>query len=1005
MSPARLAETAGLAETGGVGTRPILVGRDVERELVYDALCRADRGEPAAVLISGEAGIGKTALVTEVSGDLRGRGYRDFWGRCVRFGAASSSYLPFTQVLTAWFTQATEAERSRVLANAAELNNIAPVLAGDPTSRDERRLLPLLGAVIGRIAAESPLVLVIDDLQWADASSRDALAYLIAGFSPGQQLALAMTYRDVDHAPGHPLHAWVADMRRMPGVSTMRLDRLDLHDTENQVAILAGAQGSPELAARAFAGSGGNPYLTELLLAQLTQRGPHAGGTSKHTSLRQAMLSSWNQLGDASRTLMQLLAVGGRPVGLAVLEQVAAQHGLDAGTVRTSAAEAQAAGLAVTHEVGELWFRHPLLAEVLVGTLDQGAAARAHVIYVRVLHSTHELPAGMKAAHLALHYEGAGALDDAFRWSIRAAAAAATHHGNAEESEHLQRAARLWQWVSSEARAAASSRSHLLMRAGRAAHHAGEVVTALELADAALSELDRAADPVRTGQVLQERWVWQMQAGLDEPGARQDLVDAVELLAAAPDSEQRALALACLVVEDVWNGDQEVAAAHAREAMSVAERSQMPAAQAMAQAAHSQTRWGTTDAVEEAAAALRLARQAGDSTVVSVVGIGYSNAADRAGRFGDASNTLRDVFEELVDAGAGAIAAQIGVLAADHLVSLGRLSECRRVLREVLALRTAPGVSAQIRLAAARLEVRSGRVQAARQHVERAAELGPILTPGIGDPEAVLEVLTAEGEYAAALELAADTLPKVLAVDRAWAGEVLASAATTAATWACHERISVDRTQTQAARRLSRMADLCEGAQSAFGDHADRLLPTVYGAWYAAERARCLDLADQRHRWRQVRDLSERAEMPWEGMLASYRLGEAELARGGDRAEAAQALRAAHATAKDCGATPVQRDIEVLCQQAHIILDGPPAQGSRTSDLPAPFDGLTARERDVLELLVTGKTYAEIASALVISEKTVSTHVSNTLRKTGVRSRIELAALLRDVSAAPTDRG
>lgn len=987
-----------------MGTRPVLVGRDVERELVREAFCRAALGEPAAVLLAGEAGIGKTALVTDVCADLRGRGFRDLWGRCIRFGATSSSYLPFTQVLTTWFTRATEDERGRVLAGAAELSSIAPVLADAPVSDDQRRLLPLLGVVIGRMAAESPLVLVVDDLHWADASSRDALAYLIAGFSPGQRLALAMTYRDVDHSPGHPLHAWVADMGRMPGVATIRLHRLDRHDTECQVAMLAGPQGSPRLAAKAFASSGGNPYLTELLVAQPAQIRSTAGAASTRTGLRQALLSSWHQLGDASRELMQLLAVGGGPVGLAVLEQVAAEHGVDAKAVQSGAAEAQAAGLAVTHHSGELWFRHPLLAEVLTGTMDPGRAARAHAIYVKALHSTAELPTGIRAAHLALHYEGAGGIDLAFIWSLRAADAAAAHHGAAEEYEHLRRAARLWRQASPEARAMIPGRVELLMRAGRAAQRAGEIVAALELMEEALDELDRVADPVRTGQMLQERWIWRMQAGLEDPTARQDLLDAVDLLlTSAPDSDQLALALACLAVEEVWGGAHESADAHARQAMAVAQRAEAPAAQAMAQAAHAQTRWGSTDAADEAAAALDLARQSGDSTVVSVVGVGYSNAAERAGRFAEAAKALRLDFDALVAAGAGSIAAQTGLLAATNLASLGLLEECRRVLREVLALRTAPGVSAQIRLVAARLELRSGRVRAARQHVERAAELGSILTPGVGDPQTVLEVLTAEGDYETAMDLAADTLPKVLAVSRPWAGELLASAAAVAATWACLARAPADRTQTEAARRLSMLTELCGGVESVFRDGVDSLLPKVHSAWYTAEQARCLDLADQSSRWRMVRDLCQQAELPWEDMVASYRLGEAELARGGDRAEAAQALRTAHATARRCGARQMQRDIEMLCQQAHISLDAPASTFSKPTRLPAPFDTLTAREREVLDLLVIGRTYGEIASSLVISEKTVSAHVSNTLRKTGARSRIELATLLHGVSGERKD--
>ncbi|MEP7036418.1 MAG: AAA family ATPase, partial [Actinomycetota bacterium] len=297
--------------------RDLLAGRVNEQARLVEVLSAAAKGLPALVLVQGEAGVGKTRLVREVTEQFRTVGHDVLWGTCVHFGAASVPFAPVIQAFDRWAMQADPTVRSNVLEDAGALSNLLPSMGTRTADFPPRQLLPVVDTVLQRIAAKRPTVLVVDDLQWADVSSLDLLAYLVAGFR-GQNLALLATIREEDRPVGHPLRGWLADMRRLPGVSELMLARLDAEETTQQITQLLGRSPAEELAADVLERSGGNAYFTELLVRGLLP-GARRLSNELPSVLREALLARWHSLSEPSRLLTRLLAVGGRPTSFDTL--------------------------------------------------------------------------------------------------------------------------------------------------------------------------------------------------------------------------------------------------------------------------------------------------------------------------------------------------------------------------------------------------------------------------------------------------------------------------------------------------------------------------------------------------------------------------------------------------------------------------------------------------------------------------------------------------------------
>jgi len=977
-----------------MGVGGLQVGRDAEREQLSAVLRAAEAGHPGALLIAGEPGIGKTSLVAEVTSGPAAEGQLVLWGRCLRFGADSSPYLPFAQVLTHWHRQADEDERRQVLAGADQLATVAPALGTAPGVVDPARLVPLVATVLDRIAARRPLVLVVDDVQWADGTSLDLLAYLVAGFDRGQRLALLVTYRDTELGEGHRLHGWLADVARMPAVARTRLERLGYAEAEGLVTRLSAGDTGDDLAAQIFARSAGNPYYTELLV-----RGAIDGSTAPGTDgLRHELLSTWHRLTASTRELLQLLAVGGRPVAADVLARLVAGRPGPSGHVPTCLDEAVAAGLVTVDVDDEAWFHHPLIPEVVGSTLGPGARRRVHQEYVAVLEDVTDLSAGSRTAQLALHYEGAGDLDSAFTWSLRAADEAAAVRGFTEVSDHLQRTCRLWEHVAADVRDLAGDRLDLWTRASEAAWSAGDSRLAVRVREEAVAWCDPAVDPPRTVRLRLPLHGWRIAAGLpadERVAAARSVLELAEQRCPGSPEHVRAIAMLAKAEDTSVAGDWEHAEQLADEAVARAHEIGSDAALGWALTMRSVVREWPEDLVD-GERALGIARTIGDVRLMGEAARNCSNILDYRGQHAGAVEVLLGTYREVLARGSVFDALECAPWhAAGYLVQLGRWSEARELLRDLLSRRLPDRAAALTRGTAALLAFRSGDLATGRTHLERAGELYA-RPPGFElplDPLWRVDAYRALGQHRDALALATRLVPIGLELDPSGLGELLVTAAGAAADLAQQPGSRAEAIAWLDA--IDRQADP-ENPWFEVSSGDDHLHPAL-ARLYEAEHARCRSDPDEAKCWRAAVSACATAGLPWEEARASYQLARALGHERGARAEMASALRRASRVAAELGARPVLRDAERLARQARVSL-AEPVPANPTERAVDAFPTLTPREREVLAHLVAGRTYAEIARALFISEKTVSVHVSNLLRKTGTSSRIELAEQVGHVS-------
>lgn len=515
---------ASVADRAGVARR-LLVGRAGEVEAVIGLVDGAVQGEAGALLISGEAGVGKTALVREASEQVGG--VADvLWAPCLPLTSLAVPFLSLTSALRAW---------------ASGRQVPVPVLGGSGEEGPAGFDVWLDGQ-----CRQRPMVLVVDDLQWADQSSLDVLMYVLAGLA-GRPLAIVTTVRAGEE--GDPLRRWLADVRRLPGVRELHLDRLDRVATGEQIAGLLGRPPHQSLVDDVYARTQGNAYLTALLARGLSTdaRSLPAG---LPTGLRDAATHAWHGLSAPARELTRLVAIAGRPQRADQLQDVAATAtGVRGELVRLLREAVDGAVLDVGDD-GTYWFVHPLLAEVLEAGLLPEEREALHAAFAATLEPTgNTAELSVEAAvDLADHHHRAGHQQQAYRWALRAANAAERAGGASEMLRLLRRALDLWP----QAPDPGGTEEELLLRIREAAARAGSFEEELAAIEDLLALVNRDRQPLRAAELLVRRMHLRFLTGREFfPVA--DMQEAVRLAVADPHSAEHALAMAELADAELWH--------------------------------------------------------------------------------------------------------------------------------------------------------------------------------------------------------------------------------------------------------------------------------------------------------------------------------------------------------------------------------------------------------------------------------------------------------------------
>ncbi|GAA3359125.1 LuxR family transcriptional regulator [Streptomyces antimycoticus] len=1028
---------------------PVFVGRAQELATLEDALARATAGEPQVLLVGGEAGVGKTRLIDEFLASAVAAGAVAAVGGCVEMGADGLPFAPVSTVLRSLRRKLGTELDGAAAGQEGELARLLPELGEtDRASHDgdgRARLFELTVRLLERLAAERTLVVAIEDLHWADRSTRELLGYLFRSLLSARLLVVA-TYRSDDIHRRHPLRPFLAEVDRMREVRRIEVSRFTRGEVHAQLTGINGAEPERDLVDRIFKRSDGNAFFVEEIARSLNE----GCSTGLSESLRDLLLVRVEALPEEAQGVVRILAEGGSCVEYELLRAVA-RLGEDE-LIDALRAAVGANILRPTADDSGYRFRHALVREAVVDDLLPGERSRLNRRFAQALEAEPALVrADERAARLASYWYHAHDPAKALPAVLQASVEARRRYAHAEQLRLLERAMELWEDAPEEIREAqrpvdyaevypacgcedqALRQLDLLAEVVVAAHMSGQRERALAVAKRALRALDGSGhDPLRAA------WFWTQQAKLMEGLARGDgwaeLSRAQELVRGLPPSPVHADVMAQVAGWTMTHRPGPEGLAAAERAVELA---RMVGAESTELNARLTLGYFTGDSgdTERGLAEMReVCRRAvalGDISVLGRCYVNLASALEGVGRSAEAVETAEEGDRILDRVGLVDSRAWVYGNLAESLFSLGRWDEAQVAALKTrrLALGTKPRGTAANRLA--QLALARGEWDTAERELAAARE-----HYGAHDPEPQY-TLQAAGR---AIELAA-ARGRILEV-RAVLDQVVEAGFPTGMQRYAWPLLYTAAAAESAARGLP-TAEPGRGEALALLRAAAKRVAQPVPVWraYAAMLQAELERAEGRDRpdlWAEATDAFAALDRPYPLARARHRWAEALLAPGqgtsaqADREHAAELLVQAHAVADWLGARPLREEIELLARRARLPLASaatrpaldaslprtpalPPAPGSQTpgslaagarapgSPVPAaesakPADpaeelGLTPRERDVLRLVAAGRSNRQIAEELFISPKTASVHVSNILAKLGVSGRGEAAAV------------
>jgi DNA-binding NarL/FixJ family response regulator/tetratricopeptide (TPR) repeat protein len=961
----------------------VFIGRAVELRRLDAALERAEQGSPQVVLVAGDAGVGKTRLLGALADRARRRGTRVLAGGCVELGDIGLPYLPVVDALR---ELADDPEEARLLAGAAMtapgLGRLLPgIEPAGPTGDDldQLQVLDAVRAVLVGLSERSPVLLVLEDLHWADRATRDLVAFLARTLRAGR-VTLAVSYRSDELHRRHPLRPLLAELVRLSAVERLELAPFTRAELAEHLEAIAGTPLPTERVERIHARSEGNPFYAEQLLAS----GTGDAHVELPATLAEVLLARIQGLSEPAQRVLGVAAVAGRRVPHRLLAAVAGQPEAD---LEQGLHEAVGAGVLTTDPAtGSYTFRHALLQEAVYGDLLPGEQVRLHAAYARLL------PEGA-AAELAHHCLASHDLAGALAASVRAAEVAEAVLAPAEALRHLQGALGLWNRVPEPAVVAGVDWVELTLRAAAAASAAGEPQRAASLAQDAVRTVEATEDAAQAARAYERFGLYLFYAGRVEE-ALAARARAVELVPAQPPTRLRARVTAA-IAQALVNARQPAEARRWCDEALAAARGAGCAdeeADALITLGMIEQYDDPASACTRFAAARALAAAAGSPEIELRALYCLAEVSSQLGDLASACAAFDEGVELAERTGLGwsgmGIFLRRGQLKARYRT--GDWDECERLIAAVPDLTT---------LAVADVVAQGLGVLVARARPAASLWLRRLAGLGGANPALDRNVAVWEAELAAwegDLEGARSAVRRGLAA--ADAVEIFDQALEGA--WVAMNGLSVEADRAEQARAARDSATLADATAA-----GRALLERVRAD---AEQAHGTHLAHDVHvrgrhakaeaEWTRLQGRSDPARWQAAVQACSYghvyavarcqwRLAEA-LSGVGDREQATAAARAAHATATRLGAAPLQWALQDLARRGRLDLGG---------GLPAQrrLAGLTPRELEVLRLLVEGRSNRQIAEQLFISAKTASVHVTNLLAKLGVHSRLEAAALAR----------
>lgn len=992
-----------------MGPNAPLAGRETELATLSAALHSADQGRGGTVILAGESGIGKTRLANAVVEQAAKRGFTVAVGRAypvetgVPYAVFGDALLPVLRSLD----PALLAVLTR--GGNAELVQLFPVLAtgdrpfaaasvrGDP-SELRARLLWNFAQFLARFAARHPLLLVLENLQWADSSSLELLHFTARQIT-GERIFIVGTYNDSDSRAAEPssmLRSLESSLLSLGAAQVMRLAPLTPAATLELAERVLGAGASPrELAGVIHQRTRGNPFFVEETLKAVAEVAAARGRAASvediqslelPRTIRDAVIARLAQLSPDARRLADLAAVIGTRAShdalafVAPLEEEALLTALDE-LRRAHVLTERSEGAAIVYD-----FSHPLLQETLYNELGLARARTLHATIAESLEAFYGTDVDVHVDELAFHYLRADAkrlADKAVRYLRAAGLDAMAKHANREAANYLAAA------LGQHAHATPDDERwfEIVQELARARQRLGEYQVALGLWERAAAEAERRGLHSRLSTIRRNMGMVSFWSGRHDDALRHyDAAVAAAVAGSEPAVEARTLIAKAICMQGLGRREEAEDAVH--RALEIAERLGDAGLLARVHRALLLLYVWTgppEDARRHGARAIQLAEQSGQRGVawsahwaLAMLGGLTAHVQEVAYHLAEAQRLADELRSPLLRAWTAEVAIEYHAGLGEWDLAVGLAERTLAVARSLGQNTLVPRLLVWLGL----LYFGRGDVERGKRCVDEAWELsGAEGGPGAngGDVHSIVPAHTGRAAYHLTMQQFDEAISigqRGLEIADAsgyvvWAVHRLMPVIAEAALWKSDMRRAL-----RIGHRLRRDAQRLEHRLGlAWADATDALGELLQG--------------NKRKSVEMLRSVAEQLEaVPYVPDAARVRRQLARaLAETGDREGATRELRQAHEVFARLGAEP---ELRATREQLRELGARPPVR-----TLASGAAGLTARELEIVRLVAARRSNKEIGAALDISSRTVSTHLSNVFAKLGVASRGELADYAR----------